>query len=382
VIPRYLTDRIQQRLQAGDKVVLIFGARQVGKTTLVNQILERTTYRVLYVNGDEPRQTDALSSRNSRQLRGLVEGYDVLFIDEAQRIPEIGINLKILADQFPSLRIIATGSSTLDLASRTREPLTGRAWLHELYPIALLELAAQHTRFELDQQLDERLIYGSYPLVFNVHNAVERREQLLTLASSYLYKDILDLKGIRYAAQIRDLLRLLAFQIGNLISLTELGTQLGMSRDTVDSYVDLLEQAFVVFRLTGYSRNLRKEVRKQYKVYFWDVGIRNAVIDNFFALNQRADVGALWENFVIAERRKWLRYTGTPGSLYFWRTHTGAELDFVEEGGGQLRGFECKWSKTRVRAPQSFLDAYPNEATFNVIDRVNYLDFLGSAPAS
>lgn len=377
MIPRMLQSRVTEQLQAGGKIVLIYGARQVGKTTLVRQVLSDLPYQSLAVNADEVRFADVLSSRDLRRLRGLVEGYELLFVDEAQRIPEIGVNLKLLVDHLPQLRIVVTGSSSLDLASKVQEPLTGRAWVHRLYPVALAELAQQHNRFELDAMLEERLVYGSYPDIFSMAGDMQRREYLQNLTASYLYKDVLEIGGIRHSSKLRNLVRLLAFQIGHEVSLSELGSQLQMSKETVASYIDLLEQSFVVFRLGGFSRNLRKEVSKQDKVYFWDLGVRNVAIDNLKPLTQRNDVGALWENFVLAERLKWLHYRQTLASLYFWRTYTGAEIDIVEERGGALYAYEYKWSRSSVRAPASFLDAYPG-ASFEIVNRDTFWDYVGA----
>ena len=377
MIPRTLHDHILQQIIDGQKIVLLYGARQVGKTTLVEKILDELPYRVLSINGDELRYHDLLSSRDLRVLRDLVEGYDLLFIDEAQRIPEIGINLKLLADNLPELRIVVTGSSSLDLASRVQEPLTGRAWVHKLYPIAMTELAQIHTPLELNDMLEERLIYGSYPDIFGMAGFVQRHEFIHNLSTSYLYKDVLEVSGIRHAQKLHNLVRLLAYQVGNEVSMKELGTQLQMDKATVDVYIDLLEQAFVVFRLGGYSRNLRKEVSKQSKIYFWDLGVRNAAIDNLKPLAQRNDVGALWENFVLAERLKWLHYNKVFASLYFWRVYTGAEIDIVEDRGGSLYAYECKWNRSRVRRPDTFLTAYPG-SSFEVITRNNYRTYLGA----
>lgn len=372
-----LQSRVAEQLQSGGKIVLIYGARQVGKTTLVRQVLSDLPYQTLAVNADEMRFADVLSSRDLRRLRGLVEGYELLFVDEAQRIPEIGVNLKLLVDHLPHLRMVVTGSSSLDLASKVQEPLTGRAWVHRLYPVALAELAQQHNRFELDAMLEERLVYGSYPDIFSMAGDMQRREYLQNLAASYLYKDVLEIGGIRHSSKLRNLVRLLAFQIGHEVSLSELGSQLQMSKETVASYIDLLEQSFVVFRVGGFSRNLRKEVSKQDKVYFWDLGVRNVAIDNLKPLTQRNDVGALWENFVLAERLKWLHYRQTLASLYFWRTYTGAEIDIVEERGGALYAYECKWNRPSGRAPASFLDAYPG-ASFEVVNRETFWDYVGA----
>lgn len=378
MIPRLLQDRIAQQLYAGGKIVVIYGARQVGKTTLVHQVLGDLPYRSLFIDADELRHADILSSRDLRQLRSLVEGYELLFVDEAQRIPEIGINLKLLVDHVPQLRIVVTGSSSLDLASRIQEPLTGRAWTHRLYPIAMSELGRMYNPFELDAMLEERLVYGSYPELFALVGDPQRREYLQNLAASYLYKDILEIGGVRHSNKLRNLVRLLAFQVGREVSLTELGSQLQMSKDTVAVYIDRLEQSFVVFRLSGFSRNLHKEVSKQDKVFFWDLGVRNVAIDNLKPLSERNDVGVLWENFVIAERLKWLHYSQTLGSLYFWRVYTGAEIDIVEERDGRLYAYECKWSKARSRAPESFMTAYP-DTTFETITRANYQGYMGPA---
>lgn len=377
MIPRLLQTRIIEQLQVGGKIVLIYGARQVGKTTLVRRVLDDLPYRCLSINADEVRYADVLSSRDLRRLRGLVEGYELLFIDEAQRIPEIGINLKLLIDHLPHLRVVVTGSSSLDLASKVQEPLTGRVWVHRLHPIAMSELAQLHNPFELDDMLEERLVYGSYPELFALPGDAQRQEYLRNLAASYLYKDVLEVGGVRHSSKLRHLVRLLAFQIGREVSLTELGSQLQMSKETVASYIDRLEQSFVVFRLGGFSRNLRKEVSKQDKVYFWDLGVRNAAIDNLKPFTERDDVGALWENFILAERLKWLGYRQTLASLYFWRTYTGAEIDIVEEREGRLYAYECKWSKPRGRMPESFLAAYPG-ASYEVITRESYRAYLGA----
>jgi hypothetical protein len=380
MIPRLLQTRISQQLQDGGKVVVVYGARQVGKTTLVRQVLADLPYRTLAINADELRYADVLSSRDLRRLRELVEGYELLFLDEAQRIPEIGVNLKLLVDHLPQLRIIVTGSSSLDLASKIQEPLTGRAWIHMLYPIAMSELARQHNGFELNEMLEERLVLGSYPEIFAIPGSAARREYLQNLAASYLYKDVLEIGGVRHSNKLRNLVRLLAFQIGREVSLTELGGQLQMSKDTVASYIDLLEQSFVVFRLGGFSRNLRKEVTRQDKIYFWDLGVRNVAINNLRPLVERNDVGALWENFVIAERRKWLHYHQTLAGLYFWRTYTGAEIDIIEDRGGELFAYECKWNASRGRMPESFWAAYPN-TPYTVISRQQYLKYLGASAA-
>jgi uncharacterized protein len=375
MIKRALYPTLYDRLLNSQQVVLLFGPRQVGKTTLVQDIFATLPGKKLEINADLMPYAEVLSSRELSKLQGLVAGYDYLFIDEAQRIPEIGINLKILHDQIPQLRIIATGSSSLDLASKTREPLTGRTWTHQLFPIGMSELASSHNRFELDALLDEYLIFGGYPGVLNRSNYTDKRNYLVELTSAYLYKDVLELMSIKNPAKMRDLLRLLAYQIGSEVSLNELSNTLKIHRDTVVNYMDLLEKAFVIFRLSGYSRNLRKEISRHDKVFFWDLGVRNALIGNFSPLSGRDDTGRLWENFLLTEHIKTQTYRQIHANRFFWRTYTGAELDYVEERDGQLYGYEFKWGKKNSKAPATWRDVYPN-AVFQVVNRDNYLDFL------
>ena len=374
-LPRAIRKSIADRLAESNKVVIIYGPRQVGKTTLAKDIISDWQGRVLEINADEPRYIDVLSSRDSAKLRSLVAGYDLVFIDEAQRVPDIGINLKILRDQIPKIRILVTGSSSFDLANSISEPLTGRTWTYTLYPIALMELSALFNRFELDSQLEERMVYGSYPEIFSIANRSDREDYLYEIGNAYLYKDVLELSSIRNSAKIRDLTRMLAYQVGSEVSRSELGTALGMSKNTVGSYIDLLEKSFVVFRLSAFSRNLRKEVSRNDKIYFYDLGIRNMIIDNFKPLSQRDDVGALWENFLIVERLKKLVYTRTHAQTYFWRTYTGAELDYVEEREGGLFGYEFKYGAKSAKCPATWNQAYP-DAVCGLVNRDNYLDFV------
>ncbi|WP_461097600.1 ATP-binding protein [Spirosoma luteolum] len=355
--------------------MILYGPRQVGKTTLIRSLLRDLPYKSLLINADELVCQTILASRDLTQMKLLTEGYDLLFIDEAQRIADIGINLKILHDGLPNLKIIATGSSSFELANRTREPLTGRTWTYELWPVAVCELRQQHNAFELQQRLPELLRFGSYPDTLQLPNVADKRHYLHELASAYLYKDILEMGSIRYADKLRRLLQLLAFQIGSEVSTNELGNALGMSKDTVNTYIDLLEKAFVVFRLSGFSRNLRKEVTKMDKIYFVDLGIRNMLIDNFQPLDLRNDVGALWENFLVAERHKRNAYTGHLATSYFWRTYTGAELDYVEDAHGQLSGFEFKFGNKQAGPPASWQTNYP-EASFNLINQTNFQSFV------
>ena len=374
-IPRKLFATIQEKLLTSNKIIVIYGARRVGKTTLVRQLLAEIPLKTLQINADERRYIEVLSSRDFQKMQLLVDGYEVLFIDEAQRIPDIGINLKILHDNLPNLKIIVTGSSSFELANRTKESLTGRTWTYSLFPIALTELKNQMNSFEIDQKLEELLVFGSYPDVLNFANQQDKIKYLYELSNSYLYKDIFELSSIKYPDKLRRLLQLLAFQIGSEVSLNELGQSLQMSKDSVNTYIDLLEKAFVVFRLSGYSRNLRKEVVKMDKIYFYDLGIRNAVIENFHLFNLRNDVGQLWENFLVVERQKLNHYNENFMKPYFWRTYTGAELDYIEEGMQKLAGFEFKFGQKISKPPKSWQENYPN-ATFECINKSNFIEFL------
>ena len=374
-IPRAIKPDIISRLQASNKVVILYGPRQVGKTTLAREIISDWPGRALEISADESRYIDVLSSRDSVKLKSLVAGYDLLFIDEAQRVPDIGVNLKILHDQIPDLRTMVTGSSSLDLANSIHEPLTGRTWTYNLYPIAYLELSKLFNPFELDAQLQDRLVYGSYPEVFSIANQADREDYLYEIGNAYLYKDILELSSIKNSAKIRDLVRMLAYQVGSEVSRTEIGTALGMSKDTVSSHIDLLEKSFVVFRLSGFSRNLRKEISRNDKIYFYDLGIRNMAIGNFKPINQRDDIGALWENFLMVERMKKLAYTRTHAQTYFWRTYTGAELDYIEERDGALFGYEFKYGVRAAKCPATWSQTY-NNSSCELINRSNYLDFV------
>lgn len=374
-IPRSLSSIIKKKLISSDKGVVLYGARQVGKTTLVESIISDLGLNTLVINADQSRFLDILSSRDLSKIRSLTEGYELLFIDEAQRIPGIGISLKIILDNLSGLKVIVTGSSSLDLAGKVSEPLTGRIWTYRLYPVSFLELRNLYNEAELDAQLEERLIFGSYPEVFSFKSEKDRKEYLQNLADAYLYKDLIELAGLKNSSKIRDMLKLLAFQVGSEVSLTEVGNSLDLSKDTVGKYIDYLEKSFVIFRLGGLSRNLRKEVTKMDKIYFYDLGVRNTLIDNQKPLKDRNDSGQLWENFLIAERMKILSYSQVYASVYFWRTYTGAELDYIEERDGKLSGFEFKYKAEKVRFPASFLANYPSSSC-SLINRQNYLKFI------
>lgn len=374
-VPREQIQNLERLLSPG-KVVVIYGPRRVGKTTLLHKYLEGSSEReVLFVNGDDIVARQSLESQSIDRLKDFVGKHRLLVIDEAQYIEKVGLNLKLIVDHVPGILIIATGSSSFDLAKDIGEPLTGRKYVLTLYPLAQSEISQIEKSHQTTANLESRMVYGSYPEVVTLHDNRMREEYLRELISSYLYKDILALEGIRYAKKLTQLLQLLAFQIGKEASVTELGRQLGMSKNTVERYLDLLEKVFVIYRLGGFSRNLRKEITKGQRYYFYDNGIRNALIGFFNPLNLRKDVGELWENYVIAERRKKLEYSRAGTLLYFWRTYDQKEIDLVEEAGNRLDGYEIKWKKSKVKVPRDWSDAYPG-ASFNAITRENYLDFI------
>jgi predicted AAA+ superfamily ATPase len=375
MIRRLYEGVITKQMQLDNRVIVLYGPRQVGKTRLVRLILENYSGKVLNINADDTDYQPVLSSRSMQQLQQLVSGYDLLFLDEAQQIPDIGINLKLLYDQLPTLKIIATGSSSFELANKIQEPLTGRAWTFHLMPIGLCELAETLNPFEMNRQLEDWLVFGTYPALFSIENRQLKVNYLQEIVRAYLFKDILTIGHVKYPPKMRDLLRLLAFQIGSEVSINELSGTLQIARETVVSYLDLLEKAFIVFRLSGYSRNLRKEIVRHDKIYFYDLGVRNAVIENFSPIASRNDGGKLWENFLIVERMKTQTYRREGVNRYFWRTYTGAEIDYVEESGGQLQGFEFKFNQKNSRAPHSWRENYP-DASFQTINRDNYLDFV------
>jgi predicted AAA+ superfamily ATPase len=365
---------IEKSLLKEKKIVILFGARQTGKSTLSHRLLDNLDGKILRINADELKYIDVLSSRDFSQIKLLVGGYDVLFIDEAQRIPDLGINLKIIYENMPDLKILVTGSSSFDLANRVNEPLTGRTATFKLYPISLQELKATSNVFEIQNRLEEYMVYGLYPALLQYGNAADKERYLLELSNSYLYKDVLELSNIRNSSQINNLLKLIAFQIGSLVSVNELAQNLGMSQETVSSYIDLLEKSFIVFRLSGFSKNLRKEISKRDKIFFWDLGVRNSLINNFAPLSLRSDTGAMWENFIIAERLKYLSNNNQFVTPYFWRTYTGAEVDYVEEKNGVLSAFEIKYKKARNKAPQTWIDNYGDN--FKCVTRENFWEFV------
>lgn len=360
-----------------NKVLVIYGPRQVGKTTLLKDYLATCARKHRLDSGEDVRIQEVLQSRDFRAIKEYAAGYELLAIDEAQKIRGVGESLKILVDQVPGVRVIATGSSSFDLAGQVGEPLTGRKITLTLYPIAQLELAKLFTPFELHERLEDFLIFGGYPEVVATPERKEKTRLLTEIASSYLLKDILALDRVKSSKVLLDLLRLLAFQVGSEASLSELAQKVGLDYKTVGRYLDLLEKSFVIFTLRGFSRNLRNEMTKKAKYYFFDTGIRNALIANFNPPALRNDIGQLRENFLLMERIKSQAYRALPVNHYFWRTWQAQEIDLIEEREGRLFAYEFKWTG-KGRVPGKFREAYP-EAAFEIVNRENYQPFSGAA---
>lgn len=372
-IPR-VYDNLDNFLKS-NKVLLIYGPRRVGKTTILNDFLKKTKLKYRLDSGDNIKIQHILSSSDFDLIRDYVADNQLIAIDEAQKIPDIGLNLKIIVDQFPKIKVIATGSSSFDLAGQVGEPLTGRKNTLTLFPISQIEYSKLYSRFDLKNQLDEWLIFGSYPDVLITGDKHQKVTLLTELVESYLLKDILAFDMVKNSKTVFDLLKLLAFQIGQEVSLSEISQKLGIDYKTVARYLDLLEKSFIICRLSGYSRNLRKEITQKNKYYFWDNGVRNALISSFNTVDLRDDVGKLWENFLFIERLKKKTYKNIYGNNYFWRTWEQHEIDLIEERDGKLFGFEFKWGKVKSTSAKTFLDTY-KESEFTVIDRSNYLDFI------
>lgn len=375
-IPRTALVLIKDLLLPG-KVVTLYGPRQVGKTTLARDLIAAVPWRSRFVNADELIYREALASQDRQRLGEVLGDAELLVIDEAQRVPDIGLNLKILVDSYPHARFLATGSASFDLANRIREPLTGRAFTVTLYPIAYREIREAFGALEVRSQLERWLVWGGYPAVVTEPNPDMRARLLNEITGAYLYRDLLELEGIRYADKLVALLRLLAFQIGHDVSIAELAAGLGLSRPTVERYLDLLEKVFVIFRLGGFARNLRKAVTKSVRYYFFDNGIRNSLIQNFNPPRLRADTGQLWENYLMVERRKANALAGRSVNAYFWRTYDQKEVDYLEEAGGQLCGYEFKWGDRRIpdKTRREFLGAYP-EATLTAVTPDDFEAFV------
>ncbi len=374
-IKRALEKLIVKELKP-NRVLLLLGARRVGKTYLINNIIKRYKKTSILLNGEDMDIHQLLANRSAAHYRNVIGRKKLLVIDEAQSVPNIGKVLKLMVDELKGLKIMVTGSSAFDLLNLSGEPLTGRLRTLYLYPVAQMELTAQQDLLVTKQQLEERLVFGSYPEIFRLDDLEEKMWYLIELMRAYLLRDILAIEGVRMTFRMLDLLRLLAYQVGNEVSYEELGKQLGMSKNTVFKYMDLLSKVFIIFKLEGYSKNLRKEISKSSKWYFYDNGIRNALINNFNLLALRDDVGNLWENYLISERLKRNHYKQILSRYYFWRTYDLQEIDIIEESSGQLNAWEIKWGAKRARVPIAFGKAYP-KTPFGVINRENYLNWIG-----
>lgn len=372
MIIRAIADHITDRLGKG-KAILLFGPRQTGKTTLLHQVLDEMQ-GVMWLNGDEADVQQLFENASSTRFKSVFGENKTIVIDEAQRITSIGLKLKLITDQIKEVQLIATGSSALELANRTQEPLTGRKWEYFLYPVSFGEMVMHQGLLEEKRMISQRLVYGSYPEIIN--NPGREKEILKLLTDSFLYKDVLMLDGLKKPSKLIALLQALAFQTGSEVSYSELGRITGLDNQTVEKYIDLLEKTFVIFRLGALNRNLRKELKRGRKIYFYDNGVRNALIAQFGSIELRADRGALWENYLMAERRKYLAYNQMWVNSYFWRTQDQQEIDYVEEHDGQFLAWEFKWNPaSNARLSKTFENAYPG-AAYQVISPNNVEDFL------
>lgn len=371
---RELSNLILKKLQP-NKVVILYGARRVGKTMLVKEILANVNEPILRLNGDDINVHDKLSIRSIENYKQILGTCKLLYIDEAQKIPEIGLKLKLMIDEIEGLRIIISGSSSFDIHKNAGEPLTGRKYTFTLYTLSENEYTQIENNINKMDKVRERLVFGNYPELLQLPDRQDKVDYLNEMISSYLLKDILVYEHIKNSQKIFNLLRLIAFQIGGEVSLQELGIQLGISKNTVEKYLDLLSKVFILHKVEGFSRNLRKEITKNSRWYFLDNGIRNAVIANFNPLQARNDIGALWENYMISERLKYQEYRRISSNNYFWRTYEQQEIDWVEERDGSLFGYEFKWKEEKVKIPTQWKSAYP-DASFELININNFSEWL------
>ncbi len=370
MITRNLQNKIASKLNKG-KVIVLVGPRQVGKTTVINALLKNIPY--LFLDGDDASVCEEISNANTETLKNIIGDYKYVFIDEVQRIPNVGLKLKIMVDQIKNVQVIVSGSSTLDISDLTQEPLTGRKFEFQMFPVSWNEFEKNVGYMKAKQQLELRMIYGMYPdVIINLGNEYEI---LKNLVSSYLYKDILALTGIRKSDVLQKILQALALQVGSEVSYNEIAQLVGVDKNTVNNYIDLLEKSFVVFKLNSFSRNARNEIKANRKIYFYDNGVRNMLIGNFNNLALRQDKGALWENFMVSERKKLLSYENKNAQPYFWRTTTQQEIDYIEVVADEVNAYEMKWSSTKkVKLPQNFSDNY--SGIYSVVTPENFRDFL------
>ncbi len=374
MIQRKLLSVLQSKLNK-KKAIIVIGARQVGKTTLLKQLPGFSKKKILWLNGDEADTRVLFQSASVTQLKKLIGKNEIVIVDEAQRIKKIGVGLKLITDGIPEVQLLVTGSSSLELNNTIHEPLTGRKWEYQLYPLSFAEMVDHHGLLEEKRLISHRLLYGYFPDVIN--HPGEEREILTQLTDSFLYKDVLSLDSLKKPIALQNLLRALAFQVGSQVSYNELSQVCGMDVKTVEKYIGLLEQTYVLFRMSSYHRNLRGELSKSKKIYFYDTGVRNALINNFNTPEFRQDIGGLWENFLVVERMKHLAYSGRRVNSWFWRTVGQQEIDLIEEENGAMRAFEFKWnSKAKVKLTPTFANAYP-ESSFEVIHPGNMEEFVG-----
>ncbi len=374
-IPRVIEPQIKKYLRP-NKVVVILGPRRVGKTVLIRKIVAESKDPYLLLNGEDISTRELFKRRSIKSLASILEGKRFLVIDEAQKIPDIGNALKLMVDEIPDLKVLITGSSAFDVENHTGEPLTGRKMTFKLFGISEGEIAQKEIITERKDRLHDRLIYGNYPELLQMDSKEEKYLYLQELLNSYLLKDILTFETIKNSDKIIDLLRMVAFQIGSEVSIPELSNALQLSRNTVEKYLNLLTKVFIIYKVGGFSRNLRKEINKSSKYYFLDNGIRNILAGNLNPIHLRNDMGVLWENYMISERIKYQHYNGMLVYNYFWRTYDQQEIDWIEDRGGQLYGFEFKWnSKKKVKIPGGWKSAYPN-AGFQIINPDNYREWL------
>lgn len=375
MITRFWQPKLKSMIKPG-KVLVIYGPRRAGKTTLINAYLNTIpTARAYIGNGENADLRQFLESQSFSQMIPYFSGYDLVVIDEAQKVRQIGASLKILVDQIPNIKLVVTGSSAFDLASMVGEPLLGRQNTIKLYPFWTGELSSHFGQIYVKENLNNLLVYGNYPEVINPSTTKQKEQYLYQIRDGYLFKDILELDGIKNSAKILDLLRLVAFQIGKEVSLQELGLTLGISKNTVERYLDLLEKSFVLIKVRGLAKNLRKEISKMARYYFVDNGVRNSVISNFNPIANRDDLGQLWENFLFAERAKRLDYHQIVVNRYFWRTWDRQEIDLIEEVSGQLSAFEFKWGDKAIAPPKAWIEAYPG-ASFQVVNQEIFGQFV------
>lgn len=373
MINRKISEEIEKAIKGEKKVIIIYGPRQAGKTTLINSLLKRLEEEFEYFTGDDLYAQDIFSKNELESFRRILKN-NIIVIDEAQKIKNIGVSLKLIFDNLP-MKIIVSGSASFDLANKLSEPLTGRTKTFMLYPLAYSEISDKYRKMSSDDALEEMLRFGMYPKTQTLKSNKEKEDYLYEYLNSYLYRDILTFEGVRKPKKVVDLLTLLALQIGKEVAISELAQNLSLSQKTVENYLDILEKMFILVNLRGFSRNLRKEISKTSKYYFVDVGLRNALIRNFNSLNLRADVGELFENWFIIEKIKSANIFGKQANFYFWRTYDQQEIDLIEERGGKLLGYEMKWKKEKSKMPKEWLETYDN-SSYELVNRDNFQNFI------